>query len=128
SNEAGFAQDGVRSVLRHRLERAGRQLHADVALELRHPNPLLPEVRREGAVHLLDVIEADTALLLALPAVVNAAAAKLSRACDHANPCHGSLRIKEGINVAAPSRPCGIPGKRAESLPRLSVRSSDFLR
>jgi hypothetical protein len=94
-NKASLFEYRKSTVLGHGLQSTRGELDPDEFLQFRNPDALVAKVRGKGAVHLLHVIETDTAGLLGLTAVVNAAAAELADTCNLANFSHGLIELKD---------------------------------
>ena len=89
-NSAGFFQRFVGAVFIDRLQPARGHAHADEFFQLRHPDPMLVQVRREQTRHHFGHVAADAALFLGHTAAANGAAARDSRTGDGANFRHGA--------------------------------------
>ena len=84
-NYAGFFQSPVSAVLVDRFEAARSYADAHKLFQLRHPDAVLVQVRRENTRHIFCHVPANAALFLGHTAPVNDAAARRSRSCDDAN-------------------------------------------
>ena len=85
SDRPGFFQRLVSAVLVDCLEAARRNTNAHKLLQLRHPNALATQIRRENARHHFCNVSAYAAFFLSQTAPVNNAAARCSGSCDVAN-------------------------------------------
>src|SRR4051812_32144270 len=82
SDGAGFLQGFVCALLIDCLETARGNANTHELLQLRHPNTLTSQVRRENARHHLRDVPTYAALLLGQTAPVNHAASHGSGSCD----------------------------------------------
>jgi len=89
-NRAGFFQRFVSAVFVDRLQSARGDANADEFFQLRHPDPMLVQVRREQTRHHFGDVPADAALFLGHTAAANNTAARGLRSGDGANFRHGA--------------------------------------
>src|SRR6187401_610615 len=82
SDCAGFLQGFVRALFIDRLKTARGDANAHELLQLRHPNTLTSQVRRENARHHLRDMPAYPTFLFGQTAPVNHAASHGSGSCD----------------------------------------------
>lgn len=88
SDRAGFFQRFVSAIFIDRLKPAHGHANADEFLQLRHPDPVLVQVRYEQTRYVLGHVPADAAFFLGHTAAVNDAAARRPRTGDGANFRH----------------------------------------
>jgi hypothetical protein len=86
--ESSFFQNIVGTIFVHGLEGPGGELQFNESIQFGHPDALVTQIGSEGAVDLLDVIEADPALFFGFTAVVDTAAAEGLGPGDHADSGH----------------------------------------
>lgn len=99
SNDPCGEERFVGSAFVEGLEGAGRELHADVAAEFRHPDAFVAEVRLDGALHPFGDVLTDTTFLLGFTTAVNFVADGDADSGDLTNFSHDLKRFwgeKEG--------------------------------
>jgi len=84
-NYARFFQRRVGAVFVDRLQAPRSHANPDKLLQFRHPNPLLPQIRRENTRHIFCHVPPDSAFFLRHTTTVNDAAARDPGTRDGAN-------------------------------------------
>ena len=86
--ESSFFQNIEGPIFVHGLEGPGGELQFDEGIELGNPDAFVAQIRGEGPVDLLDVVEADPAFFFGFTAVVDTAAAEGFGSGDDADSGH----------------------------------------
>ncbi len=93
-DQAGFLERRVSAVLIHRLESLRGELYLHKTAEFRNPDTLRHKVWRKRALHLLHVVEADTAIFFGETLVNDSTTALRAGSGDAADSSHDSKTCK----------------------------------